>query len=341
MRVPVTLTALFSLSYAITSPPSGAAVVGSGQKYTTVQSAVDSGASVIFIKAGTYNEQVYIPAGTAALTIYGSSSSSDYSGNTVTIQAGKSQDDGLNDDGTGTLRAHSDNFKLYNVNIVNTRGSGSQAIALSAYGDKQGYYGCAFKGFQDTVLSNEGHHLFVKSLVQGATDFIFGQQALAWFQSCDIRVLAASLGFITGPLSFLPCITSCCVHVPYANNVTANGRDSSTDPSWYVISDSTVAAASGNTVPAGAYYLGRPWRDYARVTFQNTALSNVINSAGWSQWSTSQPNTDHVQFQEYNNTGAGASGKRASFSSKASSEISASTILGSGYTSWVDSAYFG
>ena len=294
----------------------------SGQ-YKTVQSAVSSlsttstSAQCIFIDQGTYNEQVYVPSRKAALTIYGyTTDTSSYSGNEVTITQGKSQDDSSNNDATATLRAWSTNFKVYNVNLVNSRGQGSQALALSAYADKQGYYGCQFKGFQDTILAQTGNQLYAKSLIQGATDFIFGQQAVAWFEAVDIRVLAASLGYIT-----------------------ANGRDSSSNPSYYVINKSTVAAADGNTVPSGAYYLGRPWRDYARVVFQNTALSTVINSAGWAQWSTSSPNTDHVYFGEYGNTGSGASGTRASFATKLSSAASISTVLGSSYTTWVDTSY--
>lgn len=41
-----------------------------------------------------------------------------------------------------------------------------------------------------------------------------------------------------------------------------------------------------------------------RVAFTNTYLSSVINSAGWEQWSSSSPQTDHVSFTEFNNTGA-------------------------------------
>jgi hypothetical protein len=93
--------------------------------------------------------------------------------------------------------------------------------------------------------------------------------------------------------------------VPLTDVCKANGRDADTNPSWYVINNSNVAAASGNTVANGAYYLGRPWRDYARVTFQNTALSAVINSAGWHIWSTATPNTDHVSYTEFANTDEG------------------------------------
>lgn len=309
-----------------TSAPAGCLVVSksatSGQ-YKTVSLAVkalstsSTSAQCIFIDQGTYSEQVYVPALKSALTIYGyTADTSSYAGNKVTITQGLSQDDVASNDLTATLRAWSPNFKVYNINLVNTRGQGSQALAVSAAATKQGYYGVQFKGFQDTILANTGAQVYAKCLIQGATDFIFGQTATAWFDGVDIRVLAASTGYIT-----------------------ANGRDSSSNPSYYVINKSTIAAASGNTVNSGAYYLGRPWRNYARVVFQSTSMTNVINGAGWSVWQSSDPRTDNTYFGEYSNTGAGASGTRASFGRKLSSAVSISTVLGSGYTSWVDTAY--
>ena len=121
--------------------------------------------------------------------------------------------------------------------------------------------------------------------------------------------------------------------------ITASGRDSASNPSYYVINKSTVAAASGQNVSAGSYYLGRPWRNYARVVFQNTSLSNVINGAGWAIWGSSEPNTDHVEYGEYGNTGAGASGSRAKFSKKLGAAVKIETVLGDNYKDWVDASY--
>lgn len=120
----------------------------------------------------------------------------------------------------------------------------------------------------------------------------------------------------------------------------ANGRDSSSNPSYYVINGGTVAAASGESVSSGSYYLGRPWRDYARVVFQNVNLSNVINSAGWKIWSDGQ-STSNIYYGEYGNSGSGASGTRVSWSKKLSSAVSMSTVLGSSYSSglWYDGSY--
>lgn len=306
-----------------TTAPAGCLTVGSSGKYKTVQAGVNAlstsstTAQCIFIAKGTYKEQVYVQQLKSALTIYGETTdTTGFAANTVTITQGKSQDDSASNDLTATLRAHTTNLKVYNVNLVNTRGSGSQALAISANNDKQGYYGCQFKGFQDTILAQTGAQVYAKSYIEGATDFIFGQQAKAWFDGVDIRVLAASTGYIT-----------------------ANGRDSASNPSYYVINKSKVSAASGNTVKAGAYYLGRPWRNYARVVFQSTSMTNVINAAGWKNWNAGDERTDKVEFGEYANTGDGSKGTRASFSKKLSAAVSISTVLGSDYKNWVDTSY--
>ncbi|KAF1939625.1 pectin lyase-like protein [Clathrospora elynae] len=303
--------------------PVGCLSVGGSALYKTVQSAVNAlstsstTSQCIFIAKGTYKEQVLVNQLKSALTIFGETNdTSSFSANTVTITQGKSQDDSANNDATATLRAHTTNLKVYNINLVNTRGQGSQALALSANNDKQGYYGCLFKGYQDTILADSGAQVYAQSYIEGATDFIFGQTGQAWFDRVDIRVLAASVGYIT-----------------------ANGRNSSSNPSYYVINNSRVSAASDNNVKAGAYYLGRPWRNYARVVFQSTSMTNVINGAGWSIWNTGDVRTDKVEFDEYANSGDGSNGTRANFSKKLSAAVSISTVLGSDYNDWVDTTY--
>jgi pectinesterase len=144
---------------------------------------------------------VTVSARTAQLSIYGyTQDTSSYTSNVVTITYGLSQAHGLSNDETGTLRVKAKNFRLYNLNVNNSYGRGSQAIAVSAQADS-GYYGCAFTGFQDTLLANEGYQVYVNCMIQGATDFIFGQRAAAWFENCDIRVLTSSTGYITGTCS--------------------------------------------------------------------------------------------------------------------------------------------
>ncbi|EJT70648.1 pectinesterase [Gaeumannomyces tritici R3-111a-1] len=310
-----------------TSAPSGCITVSKGGgsgRFATIQAAVNSLSTnstadqCIFIDQGTYGEQVLVPSRQAQLTVYGYSTDTDSHGaNGATITSNKSQKDGLSNDETATLRVKAAGFRLYNVNVNNGLGEGSQAVALSAYADS-GYYGCRFTGFQDTVLANTGKQLYAKCLIQGATDFIFGQNAAAWFQKSDIRVLGKSLGYIT-----------------------ANGRDSASNPSYYVFNSCNIQAASGNNVPAGAYYLGRPWRAYARVVFQYTSMTNVINSAGWRIWNSGDERTSNVLFGEIGNSGQGSQGTRARFATKLGQGVAINSILGGSYQSekWYDASY--
>lgn len=267
---------------------------------------------------------------------------SSYTSNVVNIQYSSSLASGApNNEATGTLQNRAANTKVYNINLKNTYGAGSQAGAISAYNTQQSYYGVGFYGYQDTILAQTGNQLYAKCYIQGATDFIYGQHARAWFDGCDIRV--SGKGY-----------------------VTANGRADSSDVSYYVINKSSVDVSGGSTAAAGSTYLGRPWTQYARVCFQKTVLGAVINSAGWAQWSSSTPNTGGVTFQEvchqtilthigntynfglikdntnpeqYGNTGTGASGTRAGFSKKLSSALTIADILGSSYKNWVDTSY--
>ncbi|KAJ5469481.1 Pectinesterase [Penicillium diatomitis] len=307
-----------------TTAPAGAIVVAkSGGQYSTISQAIAALSSTttstqtIFIKAGTYDEQVYIPSLAGELIVYGQTADdTSYSSNTVTITHAISLASASNDDHTATLRNYAAKSRIYNINVKNTYGQGHQALALSAYNTQQGYYGCQFIGFQDTVLAETGYQVYAKCYIEGAVDFIFGQTGNAWFDDCTIGVVAYSSG-----------------------TITAQGRPSSSSSGYFVINGGSVKAASGQTVAAASYALGRPWTEYARVVFQKTNLSSVIKAAGWDTWSSSSPNTAGVLFGEYENTGAGASGTRASFAEKLSAAVSISSILGSGYTSWVDTSY--
>jgi pectinesterase len=82
--------------------------------------------------------------------------------------------------------------------------------------------------------------------------------------------------------------------------------------------------------------LGRPWRDYAWVVFQNSDFTNVISPVGWQAW-TSEQNTTNVLFVEYNNVNPEWSSSRVAFATKLDAPIDISTILNS--TSWVDDKY--
>ncbi|KAK6215844.1 hypothetical protein LQW54_004024 [Pestalotiopsis sp. IQ-011] len=306
-----------------TTPPSGCLhVAKSGGTYTTFQAAVNALSTsstadqCIFVDQGTYTEQVYIPARSAKLTVYGyTADTTGYAGNKAIITYNNNAASAGSNDASATVRVWSDNFKMYNLNIINSYGKGSQALALSAQ-SSGGYYGVSLYGFQDTLLANEDQQYYKKCQITGATDFIFGQRAQACFEACDLRVRNG--GYY----------------------ITANGRDSSSNPSYYLFNNCDIAAASGESVSSRTYYLGRPWRTYARVVFQNTAMSAVVRTEGWAVWDSST-DTSTVYYAEYNSSGDGATGPRVSWAKTLSSAVSISTVLGSSYASqgWYDSSY--
>ncbi|CAH0033262.1 unnamed protein product, partial [Clonostachys rhizophaga] len=219
-----------------TSPPSGAIIVAkSGGDYKTIQVAVNAAsasAAVIFIQPGTYEEQVLIELGAGALTIHGyTEDDQDYSKNEVILTHSLGADEAGSNDASGTLRAKADGLKVYNINIENSRGKGTQAIALSAYGSEQGYYGCQFLGYQDTILTSKGNHYFHGCYIEGATEFIFGQDSIAWFESCTIGISAK--GYIT-----------------------ANGRDEASNPGCELgaVVNSAGWSTWGSTPTDNVYY---------------------------------------------------------------------------------------
>ncbi|KAK2034794.1 pectinesterase [Colletotrichum zoysiae] len=271
----------------------------------------------IFIMPGVYTEQVLIPNHIGPLTIQGHTCDArSYQGNKATLAnwLSRTMPNITGNDQTATLRIWGDNIKIYNLNIANTFGraeKNGQALAVSAQNTNLGFYGCKFTGYQDTVYANEGRQIYAKTFINGAVDFIFGQRASAWFESCDIQTIGK--GYIT-----------------------ANGRDTADNPSFYVFNKANVTGTSG---PASVT-LGRPWRPFSRVVFQNSALSDVVKPVGWVPWNASS-STENVYYKEYENTGPGSEGLRANFSSKLDEPIKPTAILGDGFEKewWVDMSY--
>jgi len=268
---------------------------------------------------GTYAEQIDITR-SGPLTIYGyTTDTTTYTGNQAILTAGVPASTAGSDDASGTLRIHVDDMRAYNLNIKNTFGPGSQAIAISQYGSRVGLYACGFFGYQDTLYANAGTQVFLKGYIEGAVDFIFGRGGLAYFGGNTIAV--------NGP--------GC---------ITASGRESN-DSGSYVFNQNTIVLASdAASGTSGNIFLGRPWAAFAKVIFKNTVITAPMNKALWSIWNTGDPRTDDILFAEFNTTGSGASGaSRPSFatvlSATQAATYSISSAVGSDYATWVDAAY--
>ncbi|KAJ7598631.1 pectinesterase [Mycena floridula] len=333
----------FSLTFALsllhsvlaasrTTPPAGALVVRAGTtasgEFETLSAALSSISSSssnvsIFIFPGTYSGQIDITR-SGALTIYGfTTDTNTYTANQVILTAGVSAASAGSDDASGTLRVHKNDFKMYNVNVKNTFGIGSQAIAISQYGSRVGLYACGFFGYQDTLYANQGTQVYLKGYIEGAVDFIFGREGSAYFGGNTIAVKASG-------------------------SITASGRESN-DGGSYVFNNNKIILASGAT-SSSKYFLGRPWGDFAkaptpsnRVIFKNTQITAPINPALWSVWNTDDPRTDNVFLADFNTTISGVLVQPASFATALSvsqaASFSISSAVGSDFASWVDPAY--
>ncbi|CCO34745.1 putative pectinesterase A [Rhizoctonia solani AG-1 IB] len=262
-----------TLSLCASSPPTGSITVGPEGQYPTLSAALtDISSNVYFIYGTIINERVVITR--PNITVYGQTSGeSTYAENLATIYNNIPASAAGSGEASATVSIHASatDVKLYNLNIANTYGRGSQAIALSINSTRFGAYGINLTGYQDTLLTMNGLHFFSKGCINGAVDF-------------------------------------------------------------YVIDQS-------NIMGAGKQYLGRPWRSYARVVFQNSVLGSQIQPAGWSEWAVASPETDNIFYGEYNNTGPGAWDiARVSFATNMTEGLTMDTVFG-GSTSWVETDF--
>lgn len=75
----------------------------------------------------------------------------DFNQNTAILAHSATGPGAGSDDLSGTIRIHSDNVALYNLDIRNDFGvsrTDGQAIAISNYGSKFGAYACRFLSYQ-------------------------------------------------------------------------------------------------------------------------------------------------------------------------------------------------
>src|SRR5664280_69178 len=248
--------------------------------YTTIQKAIDASRSfpdqriIIYVKNGTYNEKIVVPACNPRISLIGESvektiiTHGDFFNK---INRGRNSTFY-----TYTLLIIADDFYAENLTIENTAGPVGQAIALYVYGDRCVFRNCRILGNQDTLFTDgfNSRQYFDGCFIEGTTDFIFGP-ATVLFNNCTINSKGNS--YITAAS-------------------TPQGKQFG-----YVFMGCKLTAADG----VAKAYLGRPWRDYAKVVFIKCEMGKHIQPAGWSNWQgTARDKTAY--YAEYGNTGPGA-----------------------------------
>lgn len=178
-------------------------------------------------------------------------------------------------------------FLARDVTFQNTAGpSKHQAVALRVGSDLSAFYKCDVLAYQDSLYVHSNRQFFINCLIAGTVDFIFGNAAVV-LQDCDIHARRPNSG--------------------QKNMVTAQGRTDPNQNTGIVIQKCRIGATSDLQAVISSFktYLGRPWKEYSRTVYMQSTISNVIDPAGWHEWSGSFA-LSTLYYAEYQNTGAGA-----------------------------------
>uniref|UniRef100_A0A1J3IRH8 Pectinesterase n=1 Tax=Noccaea caerulescens TaxID=107243 RepID=A0A1J3IRH8_NOCCA len=236
---------------------------------------------VIHIKAGVYRENVEVTKKKKNIMFMGD-------GRTRTIITGsRNVADGSTTFNSATVVAVGERFLARDITFQNTAGpSKGQAVALRVGADFSAFYQCDMLAYQDTLYVHSNRQFFVKCLIAGTVDFIFGNAAVV-LQDCDIHARRPNPG--------------------QKNMVTAQGRTDPNQNTGIVIQKCRIGATSDLLPVKGSFpsYLGRPWKEYSQTVIMQSDISDVIRPEGWSEWTgTFALNT--LTYREYANRGPGA-----------------------------------
>lgn len=251
---------------------------GSGN-YTTVSAALNAAPSnsatpwLIFIKAGTYEEQIHVTKphihlvgegrNKVKLTWYGLSGDL---GNDTKAQADQK---GVKYELNGTAKAgpsfwvQNNDFYAEGIEFENSWGmkmlNGPQALAVTTQKDRAIFNKVGMSSYQDTYYSNSpvNTRAFVKdSYITGAVDFIYGGSEV-YFENDTLDINRPSGGFIVAP----------------SHDATAKYG--------YVFNNTTITTSYTRNPEDYSVWLGRPWHGNPKTVFLHTKMEVTPNDSLW------------------------------------------------------------
>lgn len=266
---------------------------GSGD-FLTVQEAIDAipdfrkNETKIYIKKGVYKEKLVLPASKTNVTFIGESTNETILTFDDFAQKHNRFGEEMGTTGSTSFFVFGDGFKAKNITFENSAGPIGQAVAVRIDGDKVIFQNCRFLGNQDTLYlhGEKSRQYFLDCYIEGTVDFIFGWST-AFFENCEIYCKNA--GYITAA----------------STNIDA--------AYGFVFKNCKLTGnAEKNT-----FYLGRPWRDYAKTVWIDCYMDQHIKPEGWHNWN--KPHAQQTTFYaEYNSSGPGASKNRVEWAKKLS-----------------------
>ncbi len=255
---------------------------GSGD-FGTVQAAINAvpdfrkAVTKIFIKKGTYQEKLTLPASKTNVKLIGE----DVNATVLTWDDYASRKNRFGEE-MGTTASSSffifgEDFTAENITFQNSAGPVGQAVAVRIDGDRARFINCRFLGNQDTLYPHgeKSRQYYYKCYIEGTVDFIFGWST-AVFEECTIYCKQGG-GYVTAASTL------------------------EETPKGFVFIRCKV---TGNA-EAESFYLGRPWRPYAKTAFIDCYLDKQIHREGWHNWGKSEAERT-TYYAEYKSQGPGA-----------------------------------
>lgn len=285
----VMILGLSALGYAQNKSPFHAVVAQDGSgNYTSVQSAIDAAPDnsgepwLIFVKNGSYREQVIVPKSKIRIHLIGQDRDKTIIHHNLNV-GGKPQE---GEDAAKTaywqhsvhnpssevagfegsvVKVEGEYFYSENISYVNDWGvdsqAGPQALAMSTQADAAAFSNCAFRSFQDTWMTssrNDSYRLYAHDCwIEGAVDYFYGGGD-ALLENCTFYNVRS------GSVIVAPCHKEARYGYVFRHCVV----------------DGNEAAASGKQK------LGRPWHNAPRTYYIHTTMRIPIAPEGWTNMGT-------------------------------------------------------
>jgi pectinesterase len=254
---------------------------GSGD-FRTVQEAINAvpdlrkKETTIFIKKGIYKEKLVLAGSKTIVHLVGEDRDKTILTYDDYNQKKNRFGEEVGTSGSSSIYIYGTDFSAENLTFQNSAGPVGQAVAVWVAGDRAKFKNCRLLGFQDTLYTfGPGSRQYYKDCyIEGTVDFIFGA-GTAWFEGCTIFCKRG--GFVTA----------------------ASTPD--TARYGYVFKNCKITGDA----PAGSFFLGRPWRPYAKVVYLGCELGAIIKPEGWDEWG-KETNKQTAYYAEYQSTGPGA-----------------------------------
>lgn len=235
---------------------------GSGD-YATIQDAIDAAPAgrikpwLIFVKNGTYEGHVDIPANKPMLHFIGQ----DRDKAVISHDRLCGGDNAYNVSAGATVVVNANDCFFENITLENSHGhkqqAGPQALALNTAGDRTVFNNVAMLSYQDTWItpSTSNYRAYVRnSFIEGAVDFIYNSGNI-YIDNTTLYINRKSGGFIVAP-------------------------SHATDVEWGYVFNNCTITAPGNPTETDVW-LGRPWHNFPKTVFLNTRAEVTIPAAGW------------------------------------------------------------